>query len=156
MCCFWRTLDTCAFMPEDFAALLLAVRMTSPSHCLHCTLCSSRAGQWCVFQMDEIQRQLKCMGFHIDLSKATRGERQKIEWNYLFPVCYLQRTEKHRLWKRKLKLVLVFSFFPAANVFPHKHAWLLPCWTLGSGVLEAFLGGEGWPGWQSGARLGLF
>lgn len=34
--------DACAFMPEELAALLLAVRMTSPSHCLHCTALQSR------------------------------------------------------------------------------------------------------------------
>lgn len=81
--------------------------------------------------------------YHIALSKAARGERQKIEQNYLLSIYYLRRTEKHWLWKRKLKLDVVFCFFPAANVFPHKHAWLFPYWTLGSGELEAFLGGEG-------------
>lgn len=42
----------------------------------------------------------------------------------------------------KLKLDLFFSFSTAANVFPDKHMWLLTC-ALGSGVLEAFLRGEG-------------
>lgn len=94
--------------------------------------------------------------YHIALSKSTRGERQEIEQNYLFSIYCLWRTEKHSLWKRKLKLDLVFRFFPAANVFPHEHAWLLPCWTPGSGVLEAFLGREDWPWWQRSVRLGLF
>lgn len=82
------------FMPEELAALLVAVRMTSPSHCLHCTLCSFRAGQWCVFQTDEIQREQKYMGLSHCFVQSRK--RRKAENRAKLPVVNLLPSKN---WK---------------------------------------------------------
>lgn len=124
----WGTCCSVAGSEDDKSLTLFA---------LHCT---PEQDSDVFFKLMRYRENWNVWAYPVALSKATRGERQKIEQNCLFSIYYLWRTEKRWLWKRKLSLV--FSFFPAAH-FPHEHAWFLPCWTLGSGVLEGFLGGEG-------------
>lgn len=131
------------FMPEELAALLLDVRMSSPSR--SSALFEAPAPEHSSDVFSKLMRYKESWNkwaYCIASFKATRGERQelaKIEQNYLVSVYHLWRTEKHWLQKRKLKLDLFFSFLPPANVFLHKCVCLLSHRALGSGVLEAFL-----------------
>lgn len=145
------------FMPEELAALFLEVKRSSPSHSSALFAAPAPEHSSDVFSKlmrywEEYESWNK-WAYCIASYRATWGEGQKlekIEENYLVSIYHLRRIEKCWLQKRKLKLDLFFSFSPAANVFPHKHMWFLACCALGSGVLEAFLRGEVWPGWQRG------
>lgn len=86
-CCFWRML-----VPLCLRNLLLCCWQWGwqVPHTV-CTALHSRAGQWCLFQTDEIQRELKCMG--LSRCFVQRHKRRKTENRAKLPVFNLLPLE---------------------------------------------------------------